>query len=566
MLRNLHVKNLALIQEADVDFSEGLNILTGETGAGKSIIIDSITLALGGKMSRDMIREKAPFGLVELLFEITNPSIVKKLEEMDIYPEDGVVLISRKLMEGRSVSKINGETCSAAQVRKVASYLLDIHGQHDHQSLLYKEKQLEILDEYGREQIEKAKAKVHTCYKEYSSLKRRLLEGVMDEEQRRRQMAFLEFEIGEIEQAQIVNKEEDDELEKQYRKLVNSKKLAEHIQEVHTLTGYENSTSAGEQIARALRSLYAVVEYDEGLSPICDMLSDIESLLNDFNRETSGYLSELTFSDEEFNQIETRLDELNRLKAKYGRTLELVLTYKAEKEKELEELIDYENNRLQMQEEFNTKEKELEACSAILSDIRKEYAHKLECEIEKQLWDLNFLHVDFKIQMEQMEHFTDHGYDDLEFMISTNPGEERRALGKVVSGGELSRIMLAIKTLLASQDETPTLIFDEIDTGISGRTAQKVSEKMSLVGEHHQVLCITHLPQIAAMADVHFGIEKSVKEGNTVTTIEPLNEEESTRELARMLGGAQITERTLESAKEMKDLACQQKYTRNIQD
>ena len=562
MLRNLHVKNLALIQEADVDFSEGLNILTGETGAGKSIIIDSITLALGAKMSRDMIREKAPFGLVELLFEITNPSIVKKLEEMDIYPEDGVVLISRKLMEGRSVSKINGETCSVAQVRKVASYLLDIHGQHDHQSLLYKEKQLDILDEYGKEKIEKAKAKVQACYKEYSSFKRKLSEGVMDEEQRRRQMAFLEFEIGEIEQAQIVNKEEDTDLEKQYRKLVNSKKLAENMQEVHSLTGYESSTSAGEQIARALRSLYAVVEYDEGLSPICDMLSDIESLLNDFNRETSSYLSELTFSDEEFNQIETRLDELNRLKAKYGRTLDHVLAYKEEKEKELKELIDYENNRLRMQEEFNKKEKELESYSAILSDIRKDYAHKLESEIEKQLADLNFLHVDFKIHMDKMDHFTDYGYDNLEFMISTNPGEERKALGKVVSGGELSRIMLAIKTLLASQDETPTLIFDEIDTGISGRTAQKVSEKMSLVGRHHQVLCITHLPQIAAMADVHFGIEKSVKDGNTVTTIEPLNEEESTRELARMLGGAQITERTLESAQEMKDLAQQQKYSR----
>lgn len=561
MLRNLHVKNLALIQEADVDFSEGLNILTGETGAGKSIIIDSITLALGAKMSRDMIREKAPFGLVELLFEVSNPSIVKELEELDIYPEDGVVLISRKIMEGRSVSKINGETCSVSQVRKAASYLLDIHGQHDHQSLLYKDKQLAILDEFGKEKIASAKDAAASCYKEYAALKRRLSETAMDEEQRRRQVDFLEFEIGEIENAQI-KEGEDEELEKQYRKLVNSKKLAEGMQEVHSLTGYEGSTSAGEQIGRALRSLYSISEYDEAVSSFCDMLADIESLLNDFNRETSSYLTELTFSDEEFSEIENRLDELNRLKAKYGRTLKLVLTYKEEKEKELQELIDYENNRIRLQEDFKKKEKELEEYSKILSDLRKTFAKELEQEIEKQLSDLNFLHVDFQIQMEALGHFTDNGYDDVEFMISTNPGEERRALGKVVSGGELSRIMLAIKTLLASQDETPTLIFDEIDTGISGRTAQKVSEKMSLVGQHHQVLCITHLPQIAAMADVHFGIEKTVKDGITVTDIEPLNEEESTRELARMLGGAQITERTLESAKEMKDLAQQQKSSR----
>lgn len=558
MLRNLHVKNLALIKEADVDFSEGLNILTGETGAGKSIIIDSITLALGAKMSRDMIRENAPFGLVELLFEITEPKLLKKLEEMDIYPEDGVVLISRKIMDGRSVSKINGETCTVAQVRKAASYLLDIHGQHDHQSLLYQDKQLAILDEYGKERIQNAKSQTAEAYKEYASLKRKLKEGSMDEEQRKRQLAFLEFEINEIEQAQI-RVGEDEELEKQYRKLVNSKKLAESMQEVHTLTGYDRGQSAGEQIGRALRSMHQVAEYDEEISSLCSMLEDIEALLNDFNRETSSYLSELTFSEEEFQSIEERLDQLNHLKAKYGRTLELVLAYKEEKQKELEALLDYENSRLRLQEEYNKKETELAELSAKLSDIRKEYSFQLEQEIAVQLADLNFLHVDFKIHMEKLDHYTENGFDEATFMISTNPGEERKALGKVVSGGELSRIMLAIKTLLANQDETPTLIFDEIDTGISGRTAQKVSEKMSVVGRHHQVLCITHLPQIAAMADVHFGIEKMVKDGITVTTIEPLNEMESTRELARMLGGAEITDRTIESAREMKDLAQKQK-------
>lgn len=558
MLRNLHVKNLALIQEADVDFREGLNILTGETGAGKSIIIDSITLALGAKMSRDMIRENAPFGLVELVFEIDQPSIEDKLKDMDIYPEDGIVLISRKITDGRSVSKINGESCTISQVRKAASYLLDIHGQHEHQSLLHKEHQLDILDEYGKDRIKDKKEKVSESYHKYTELGRRLKETAMDEEQRKRQMDFLKYEIQEIEQADL-RPGEDEELEKEYRKLVNSKKIAEHMQEVHMLTGYESGQGAGEQIGRAVRLISAIMEYDEKAASLGAMLSDIDNLLNDFNRETGGYLSQLTFSEEDLYRVEERLDEINRLKSKYGNRLEDIVKYQEEKQKELEQLIDYEENRILLEQQWEEEKQILQKLSEELSDTRKFYSQRLEQEIAEQLQDLNFLHVDFQIQISPLGQFSRTGYDDVEFMISTNPGEERRSLGKVVSGGELSRIMLAIKTLLAKQDETPTLIFDEIDTGISGRTAQKVSEKMSLVARHHQVLCITHLPQIAAMADTHYGIEKKVENGITVTTIESLDEEERIHELARMLGGAEITERTLESAKEMKDLAQKQK-------
>lgn len=558
MLRNLHVKNLALIQEADVDFREGLNILTGETGAGKSIIIDSITLALGAKMSRDMIRENAPFGLVELVFEIDQPSIEDKLKDMDIYPEDGIVLISRKITDGRSVSKINGESCTISQVRKAASYLLDIHGQHEHQSLLHKEHQLDILDEYGKDRIKDKKEKVSESYHKYTELGRRLKETAMDEEQRKRQMDFLKYEIQEIEQADL-RPGEDEELEKEYRKLVNSKKIAEHMQEVHMLTGYESGQGAGEQIGRAVRLISAIMEYDEKAASLGAMLSDVDNLLNDFNRETGGYLSQLTFSEEDLYRVEERLDEINRLKSKYGNRLEDIVKYQEEKQKELEQLIDYEENRILLEQQWEEEKQILQKLSEELSDTRKSCSQRLEQEIAEQLQDLNFLHVDFQIQISPLGQFSRTGYDDVEFMISTNPGEERRSLGKVVSGGELSRIMLAIKTLLAKQDETPTLIFDEIDTGISGRTAQKVSEKMSLVARHHQVLCITHLPQIAAMADTHYGIEKKVENGITVTTIESLDEEERIHELARMLGGAEITERTLESAKEMKDLAQKQK-------
>lgn len=554
MLRNLHVKNLALIQEADVDFREGLNILTGETGAGKSIIIDSITLALGAKMSRDMLRENAPFGLVELLFEIDNPSIESKLKEMDIYPEDGVILISRKIMDGRSVSKINGETCTVSQVRKAASYLLDIHGQHEHQSLLHKEKQMEILDEYGKQEIAPIKNQVASCFAEYMSIQKQLKETAMDEEQRKRQMDFLEYEIREIEEAHLLDGE-DEELEKEYRKLVNGKKIAEYMNEVYAMTGYDSGLGAGDQIGRALHSISYITEYDEAAASLNDMLIDIDNLLNDFNREVNAYLADLTFSEEDFLNVETRLDLVNHLKSKYGRTIALVKQYKEEKQTELDDLVQYEENRQNLLKKQQEKERELKVLSEKLSAQRAISSEKLEQEIAQQLADLNFLHVDFKIQIDPLDHFTKQGIDDVEFMISTNPGEERRGLGKVVSGGELSRIMLAIKTLLAKQDETPTLIFDEIDTGISGRTAQKVSEKMALVGRHHQVLCITHLPQIAAMADTHYGIEKKVENGSTVTTIEPLNEQETITELARMLGGAEITKRTLESAKEMKDLA-----------
>jgi len=348
MLRNLHVKNLALIQEADVDFREGLNILTGETGAGKSIIIDSITLALGAKLSRDMIRENAPFGLVELLFEIDNPAIEKSLQELDVYPEDGVVLISRKITDGRSVSKINGETCTIGQVRKVASYLLDIHGQHEHQSLLHKEKQLDILDEYGKERIADKKAFVSECYQKYTALLKELKETAMDEEQKKRQMDFLEFEINEIAQAGL-RIGEDEELEKEYRKLVNSKKIAENMQEVHILTGYDSGNGAGEQIGRAVRLISSITDYDEDAASLCDMLTDIDNLLNDFNREASSYLSELTFSQEDFYNVETRLDELNRLKSKYGRTIEDVLEYQKEKQEELDGLIQYDENRVKLQ-------------------------------------------------------------------------------------------------------------------------------------------------------------------------------------------------------------------------
>lgn len=559
MLVHLHVKNLALIEEAEVEFGPGLNILTGETGAGKSILLGSMQLILGGKTSRNMIRENADYALVELLFQLENPRVLKKLEALDFYPEEGQILLSRKIMDGRSISKINGETCTVGQMKAAAACLLDIHGQHEHQSLLYRDKQLEILDSYGRAQIFPQKTLVEEAYRQYRKSLEELNSLDIDEEQRNREMAFLEFEVTEIENAALMFGE-DEELEHQYKKLSNARKIMEVLQTVHTITGYENG--AGDMTGTALREMAKVTQYDEELESLSQTLNEADSLLNDFHRELSSYLDDLVFDEETFYQVERRLDLINNLKAKYGQEISGILSYRDKQIEKLEKLRKYEEYFQAAKEKVQKAEEKLEEASYELSKIRQEYKEQLEKKVVQGLKDLNFLDVDFAIRFDRRKNYTQNGFDDVEYEISTNPGEMRKPLGQIVSGGELSRIMLALKAILADRDEIETLIFDEIDTGISGRTAQKVSEKMAVIGKHHQVLCITHLPQIAAMADTHFEIEKHVKGSETTTQIHPLNEEDSVRELARLLGGAEITAAVLENAKEMKELAQVHKNTR----
>ena len=559
MLVHLHVKNLALIEEAEVEFGPGLNILTGETGAGKSILLGSMQLILGGKTSRNMIRENADYALVELLFQVENPKALKKLEALDLYPEEGQILLSRKIMDGRSISKINGETCTVGQMKAAAACLLDIHGQHEHQSLLYRDKQLEILDSYGRERIFPQKALVEEKYRQYRKSLEELDALDIDEEQKNREMAFLKFEITEIENAALIPGE-DEELERQYKKLSNARKIMEVLQSVHTITGYENG--AGDMTGTALREMTKVTQYDEELESLSQTLNEADSLLNDFHRELSSYLDDLVFDEESFYQVERRLDLINNLKAKYGQEISGILSYRDKQIEKLEKLRKYEEYFQAAKEKVQREEKKLEEASYELSKIRQEYKEQLEKKVIEGLKDLNFLDVDFAIRFDRRKNYTPNGFDDVEYEISTNPGETRKPLGQIVSGGELSRIMLALKAILADRDEVETLIFDEIDTGISGRTAQKVSEKMTVIGNHHQVLCITHLPQIAAMADTHFEIEKHVRGSETTTEIHPLNEEDSVRELARLLGGAEITAAVLENAKEMKELAQVHKNTR----
>lgn len=556
MLVNLHVKNLALIEEADVEFGTGLNILTGETGAGKSILLGSMQLILGGRIAKEMIRQNSSSALVELLFQVDDPETVSALADLGIQTEEGQVLLTRRITEGRSVCRINGETGTVSQMKAAAACLLDIHGQHEHQSLLYRDKQLQILDAYGGKETEEALQRTKEAYREYTRAKKYLDSFETDEEKRRREAAFLEFEVNEIEAAAL-KPGEDEELEKTYRKLVNSRKISETIYSVHEATGGERM--AADLVGTAVHDLGRLLEYDEDLSSLHASLSDIEALLEDFNREISSYMDSLWFDEETFHETEERLNLLNDMKSRYGQTIEAILAYQEQQSAKLLELQNYEENLRKAEAALDKAEKALAEACRNLSDIRRKYAAGLEQEIIKGLKDLNFLDVRFSIRFDEKKPSAD-GSDDIEYEIATNPGESLLPLGRIVSGGELSRIMLAIKAILADKDRIGTLIFDEIDTGISGRTAQMVARKMAEIGRHRQVICITHLPQIAAMADRHFEIEKHADEsGGTTTKIHLMDAESSVRELARLLGGAAITPAVLENAREMKRLAEEEK-------
>lgn len=556
MLQNLHVKNLALIDETEVDFSGGLNILSGETGAGKSIIIGSINIALGEKVQKEMLRDGEQNALVELIFTVTSEKQKAMLAELDVFPEDDTVIFSRKIVGGRGTSKVNGESVPASKMKEIAAVLIDIHGQHEHQSLLSKKKHLEILDDYAREELSPLKEAVAEDYRTYRQLETELKNADVDEEERLREISFLEYEINELEEADL-KEGEDQELETEYRKFVNGKKIMEALNGAYQCTGGEGQAS--ELTGRALRELGSVSSYDEKIENLEQQLLEIDNLLNDLNREMAAYMEDTEFDEETFYRMEKRLDEVNHLKSKYGSSIEAVLEALRQKKERLEQLQDYDHYLNTLKDQVQKAEQALLGSCEKLSKVRQKYAKTLVKSVTEALKDLNFLDVVFEMKFERQTGFTANGFDDAEFLISTNPGEPVKPLGKVASGGELSRIMLAIKTVLADQDAVETLIFDEIDSGISGRTAQMVSEKMNVLGKSHQIICITHLPQIAAMADAHYLIEKSVRNKNTVSTIRRLEGEECIEELSRMLGGVEITDTVRKSAREMKELAASKK-------
>lgn len=558
MLLNIHVKNMALIDEADIDLTEGLNILTGETGAGKSIIIGSVNVALGLAGFKGFAREDAAFALAELVFSVDNEKQRKALEKLDLSLEDDQIIISRRLVNGRSVSKVNGETVPVSLVRQVSEILIDIHGQHEHQALLHQKNHLAILDAFAGEVLSGPAGEVRTLYREYDALDKKLKETDLSETARAKEMDFLAFEVGEIEDA-AVKPGEDEALEQAYRRQVNSQRIMEGVTEAETLTGSDFG-GAAELVSRAYRSLSTASAYDEKLESITAELADIDNLLNDFHRELKDYQESISFDAESFQQTEDRLNLLNHLKAKYGGSIEKVLSYKKEKEERLEELAHYEAYRQRLKKELEQKKTELLKACGKVSEIRKQAAELLAGKITAVLQDLNFLDVQFSIDFQETAPGPE-GFDEICFLISINPGQPLQPLQKVASGGELSRVMLAIKTVLADKDAVGTMIFDEIDVGISGRTAQKVSEKMAVIARSRQVICITHLAQIASMADTHFCIEKKLVGQEAKTFIRRLSDEESIEELARILGGAEITKTVRQSAREMKELAvCTKKY------
>lgn len=553
MLVSLHVKNFAIINEVEVYFKDHLNIMTGETGAGKSIIIGSVNAALGAKISKDIVRSGAEYALVELVFETENEAVFQAMRKLDIPLEGNQIIISRKIMTGRSICKINGENVTSGALSAIAGMLIDIHGQHEHQSLLNKSKHLEIVDRFAKEEIGTLKQELEQAYKEYCRIRQELEQSEIDEEKRLREISFLEYEVNEIKSANLIPGE-DEELAARYKKLSNANTISEGLQTVYRYTGYEPS-AAGDAIGRALRHLMKIAEFDEAIGGYLNQISDIDALLNDLNRNLSQYISDFENPEEELQEVTGRLDLINHLKAKYGNSLEQIREYCRASEEKLAKYLDYEEYMKKLGRELAAAEERLKELCEKLSEIRRSKAKVLTEKMKEALVALNFLDVKLDMVFERTAHYSANGFDYGEFIISTNPGEELKPLSRIASGGELSRIMLGIKSVLAEKDEIETLIFDEIDVGISGRTAQKVSEQLSSIARHHQVICITHLAQIAAMADAHFSIEKKTDGMTTQTVIKELNASEMIEELSRILGGAEITERVRDSAKEMKELA-----------
>ena len=561
MLLNLHVKNLALIEEEEVVFTDGLNILTGETGAGKSIIIGSINLALGARADRSIIRTGAEYALIELTFQADHPGQLEKLSELGLTPEEeNIILVKRKILPQRSVCSVCGETVTLKQLREIGELLIDIYGQRENQRLLRKEAQRRTVDEYGSEKTLPLLARVSSAWKNWKKLSQEWEQDDMDESARLRELDLLTYEADEIEAAALQEGEEES-LEKEQRRLGSFRRISEASGNTCRLTA---EGGAADLIGRACREMASVSGIDETLDGLEEQLSSIDSLLADFNRSLSDYVEELSFDPGRLSEIEDRLDGIRRCQDKYGATIPLILQAMEERRDRIEYLQAYEARRKELASDLERARGVMEdACSA-LTRARQESAAAFAEAMREALLDLNFLRVAFEIHViPDPDHPGPEGWDQISMHISMNPGEPLRPLEQVASGGELSRIMLALKTVFAGKDELYSFIFDEIDTGISGQTAWKVSGKMGRLAKDHQIICITHLPQIAAMQDSHYLIEKEADEKSTSTHIRRLTGDQSDRELARLLGAGEITEAAMENAREMKRTAALTKSDRH---
>lgn len=541
MLIELHIKNLALIKKADIYFKEGLSVLSGETGAGKSILIDSINLALGAKANKDIIRVGENEGFVELIFTLDEKR-KEKLKAMDISFEDDILILTRKISTSRSVCRINDETVTLGKLREITDTLIDIHGQHEHQSLLSASNNLVLLDSFCPKELIKLKSELSNDYGELKKINQRIQEGI-DERLRKREIDILDFEINEIKYAKIKENEEE-ELEQVFKKGKNISKINDVL--VELLSELEN-----ESIGNNIRDVSDIASLDNSLNVVVSNLNTIEDLISETIHYTNRYLDSLEYNEREYDKVIERLDNIRHIKSKYSNDYHKIQELLKEKENRLSFLKDFgEEVVLLRKNAAKLEESILEKCT-LISAMRKEVAVTLTERIKEELEDLNFLGVEFEIRFTKKDKISRDGYDAVDFLISTNPGQPIKPLQMVASGGELSRIMLALKTVFASSDDIQTLIFDEIDTGISGKTAVKVGEKLMNISKGRQVLCISHLPQIAVMADQNLFISKSTDGKTTQTNIDLLDKEGKIKEIARLIGGNNLTEGVLKTAREM---------------
>ena len=557
MLLDLKVKNFALIEKLEINFKKGLNVLTGETGAGKSIIIGALEMLLGGRASREVIRNGKDKAYIEAVYEPEKLDLINnKLEEYGIEPDEDILLLSREIKRtGRNRSRINGQLATLSMVSNVSSYLVDIHGQHEHQSLLDVKLHLDFLDDFIGEKIISLKEKVTNKYNEIKNINKKLQEMEIDEGEKARELDLLEFQINEIENANLKTGEFK-KLEKEYKKFSNAEAIFATTGMIYNDINGDDFNNNGilDKIGHFMTELDSLKEYDDKLDSFHSQMENIYYTLQDLGYEIREYNENLDFDKKRLKEIEDRLDTINNLKKKYGETIEEILEYNQKMKKRRNELVSQEDLINELKEKRKNIKAEYYNKAEELSKIRKNSAKNLEEKIKDELTDLAMEDVLFKVNFKEKDLAGD-GIDDIEFMISPNPGEDLKPLAKIASGGELSRIMLAFKKIIAEIDKVDTLIFDEVDSGVGGKTAQKMAEKLAVIGSKRQVICITHLPQIASMSDNHFYINKTAENGKTYTNINKLNGEEKPKELARMLGGVKMTDTTLDHAEEMIKLA-----------
>ncbi len=552
MIESLIVKNFALIKEAHIDFKNNLNVITGETGSGKSILLGSINLVLGKKASKDYIKEDGSETSATISFYIDDEKIIKYLDSEDIILEDGRLIISRKITKDKSINKINDEPCTLSKIKNLTEKLIDIYGQHDGEDLRKGNKHIDFLDDFIGDSVYAKKKDIAELYNELNLAKEKLDTFNLDENMRLREIDILKYEIDEYNDANIKDGEEE--------KLVDSFKLAKSAKNIVGSIAKAQSVMESIDISAAIREIKDALKYDDSLEGLYQNFIDIESLVSDTIKELDKKNSSYDFDEEELSTMESRLDVIRSILAKYDNSLDKAKKEIEEKAKRLDELNDYDNEKKKAIDNYNgIKERLYQKCRE-LTDIRLKGKKSFEKELLIELKDLGFNDAEFDIDIKEKSEPTRNGIDEVTFMVSLNKGEKLKALSDVASGGELSRIMLSIKTILSENYGTNTLIFDEIDAGISGITASKVAKKLDKISKNHQVILITHLPQIAAMADNHFVIEKSVKGDKTITTIKELDEDGMVEEIGRLIStDGELTKNVIANARELKENAKKEK-------